>query len=108
MPGKGSDGVLPLWPFAAPSRPATQSSCYTEFVLKNVTITVNEQAVRWARKKAAEENISLSKLVGRMLEDQMRRSDDYRKAYQKWKRINPIAGIEAAHRLSRDELHARR
>src|ERR1035437_8212771 len=43
----------------------TRTSCYTEFVLKNVTITVEEDALRWARKQAAEENTSVSKLVGR-------------------------------------------
>jgi hypothetical protein len=46
-------------------------------VLKRITITVSEEAARWARKKAAEENTSVSKLVGRMLEDQMRRTDEY-------------------------------
>src|SRR5271165_6009072 len=50
-----------------------RSSCYTDFVLKNITITVSEEAARWARRKAAEENTSVSKLVGRMLEEQMRR-----------------------------------
>ena len=46
-------------------------------VLKRITITVSEEAARWARREAAEENTSVSKLVGRMLEDQMRRTDEY-------------------------------
>ena len=50
---------------------------YTELVLKRITITVSEEAARWARREAAEENTSVSKLVGRMLEDQMRRTDEY-------------------------------
>lgn len=83
-------------------------SCYTEFVLKNITITVPEEVARWARKKAAEENTSVSRLVGRMLEEQMRRSDGYWKAYRQWKKIRSIPGIDAAHRLSREEAHARR
>lgn len=86
----------------------TRSLCYTEFVLKNMTITVSEEAARWARKKAAEENTSVSKLVGRMLEDQMRQSDEYWAAYEKFKRIKPIPGIDAAHRLTREEANARR
>jgi len=76
-------------------------------VLRNITITVSEEAARWARRKAAEENTSVSKLVGRMLEDQMRLSDDYWRAYKRWKRMGGIEGIDAAGRLSRGEAHAR-
>jgi hypothetical protein len=77
-------------------------------VLKNVTITISEEAALWARKKAAEENTSVSKLVGSMLENQMRMSDGYWRAYRKWKRIGSIKGIDASRRLSREEAHARR
>jgi hypothetical protein len=73
-------------------------------VLKRITITVSEEAARWARKKAAEENTSVSRLAGRMLEDQMRRSDEYWAAYEKWKKIKPIPGL-AAHRLTREEAN---
>ena len=86
----------------------TRSSCYTELVLKRITITVSEEAARWARRKAADENTSVSKLVGRMLEDQMRCTDEYWAAYEKFKRIKPIPGIDAAHRLTREEAHERR
>jgi hypothetical protein len=84
------------------------SSCYTDFVLKNMTITVSEDVARWARKKAAEENTSVSKLVGRMLEDQMRLSDGYWQAYERWRKTGAIKGVDAARRLSREEAHARR
>jgi len=77
-------------------------------VLKNITITVSEEAARWARRKAADENTSVSKLVGRMLEDQMRLTDEYWAAFEKWKKIKPIPGIDAAHRMTRDEAHERR
>jgi hypothetical protein len=77
-------------------------------VLKNMTITVSEEAARWARRKAAEENTSVSKLVGRMLEDQMRQNDEYWAAYEKWKKIKPMPGLDAAHRLTREEANARR
>ena len=86
----------------------TRSSCYTEFVLKNMTITVSEEAARWARRKAAEENTSVSKLVGRMLEDQMRRNDDYWRAYEQWKKLKPIKGFDASRRLTREEANERR
>lgn len=86
---------------------ATRTSCYTKFVLKNVTITVEEDALRWARKEAAEKNTSVSKLVGHMLEDKMRRTDEYWAAYEKMKRIKLIPGL-AANRLSREEANERR
>ena len=84
---------------------AARSSCYTDFVLKNMTITVSEEAARWARMKAAEENSSVSRLVGRMLEDQMRRTDEYGKAHERWKKVKPIPGLNAAKRMSRQELY---
>jgi len=77
-------------------------------VLKNMTITVTEQVAHWARKKAAEENTSVSRLVGRMLENEMRLSDDYWRAYKRWRKIGSIQGIDAAGRMSRDQAHARR
>jgi hypothetical protein len=70
-------------------------------VLKNVTITVTEEVANWARKKAAEENTSVSRLVGRMLQ-----SDDYRDAWHRWHRIAPM-DVDAEHRLSRDDAHSR-
>ena len=76
-------------------------------MLKNVTITVEEDALRWARKQAAEKNTSVSKLVGRMLEDKMRQTDEYWVAYEKMKRIEPIPGL-AANRLTREEANERR
>jgi hypothetical protein len=72
-----------------------------------MTITVSEETALWARKQAAEENTSVSKLVGRMLEDEMRRRDEYWQAYEKVKKIKPIKGFDASKRLKRDELYER-
>jgi hypothetical protein len=57
--------------------------------------------------KAAEENTSVSRLVARMIETQMRQSDDYCAAYRRWKEL-PAIDIDAAHRLTREEANARR
>ena len=73
-----------------------------------MTITVTEEAALWARRKAAEENTSVSKLVGRMLEDQMRNTDAYWRAYERVKKIKPIPGFDASKRLTRTELYERR
>ena len=76
-------------------------------MLKNLTITVSEEAARWARLKAAEENVSVSRLVGRILESQMRMSDDYQRARDRWKQIGDIEGIGAGERLRREDSHER-
>lgn len=81
------------------------SSCYTDFVLKNITITVSEEAALWARRKAAEENTSVSKLVGKMLEREMRLKEDYWKAFERLKAIT-IPGA-SKDRLTREESHER-
>jgi len=73
-----------------------------------MTITVSEEAALWARRKAAEENTSVSKLVGQMLENHMRRSDEYWKAFDRWKQIGSVPGVEAGKRLKRDKAHERR
>ena len=78
-------------------------------MLKNVTITLPEEVAHWARRKAAEENTSVSKLVGQMLENQMRMTDEYRKAHQRWRQLaKPVKGVDATQRLSREDSHERR
>ncbi|MBI2690289.1 MAG: CopG family transcriptional regulator [Acidobacteria bacterium] len=77
-------------------------------MLKNVTITLSEEAAHWARKKAADENTSVSRLVGRMIEDQMRLGDAYWQAYERWKKLPASGEKSAKNRLSRSESHERR
>jgi hypothetical protein len=76
-------------------------------VLKNVTITLSEEAALWARKRAAEANTSVSRLVGKMVEAQMRQTDDYQEAYHRWQALKPM-DIDAEHRLTREDANARR
>lgn len=82
-------------------------SCHTVVVLIKVTITLSEEAARWSRQKAAAENTSVSRLVGRMLESKTRLSDEYWRAYERWKKIGSIAGIDAAARPSREDAYER-
>ncbi len=74
-------------------------------MLKNLTITLSEEVANWARKEAAEENTSVARLVGKMLEAQMRQTDDYQEAYHRWQSIKPME-IDAEHRLSREDARA--
>ena len=66
-----------------------------------------EEVASWVRVKAAQENTSVSRLLAKMLEAQMRHSDDYAAAYRRWQESTPM-DIDAANRLTRDEAHARR
>ena len=75
---------------------------------RNITIKISEEAVLWARRKAAEENTSVSRLVGEMIERQMRLSDEYWRAFEHWKSNRPVAEYGAAGRMSREEVHERR
>lgn len=45
--------------------------------MKNVTITLDEHVARWARIKAAEHNMSLSRLVGELLREKMLEEEHY-------------------------------
>lgn len=83
-------------------------SCHTDLVSKNVTVTLSGEVARWLRQKAAAESTSVSRLVSRMLENQMRLGDEYWHAYERWKMIGSIAGIDAGARLSREDAHQRR
>lgn len=86
--------------------------CYTDPVLKNVTITLHPEIARWARHQAAEQDISVSKLVARLLEREMRQTSAYWKAYEEWKKLPDDLGapepIDASKRMTRDEAHERR
>jgi len=77
-------------------------------VARNVTIRISDEAILWARRQAAEKNSSVSRLVGEMLESQMRLSDDYWRAFEHWKSNHPLAAAGAAERLSREDVHERR
>ena len=77
---------------------------------KRITITLDPEVAHWARRKAADENTPVSKLVSRLLEKEMRSSDSYWRAYEEWKRLDRDLGvpIDASKRMTRDEAHERR
>jgi hypothetical protein len=83
-------------------------SCYTDSVPRNITIKLADETALWARRKAAEENTSISRLVSEMIEREMRLSDEYWRAFERWKSRTPTAAKGAAKRMSREEVHERR
>lgn len=85
----------------------TRTAWQTGFVQKRMTNRVSIEAAAWARRKAAAENTSVSRLVGRMLEEQMRRSDSYREAFERFRNCLPWSVSGAATRMSREQTHER-
>jgi hypothetical protein len=54
------------------------------FVMKNVTITLDEEVARWARIMAAEQNTSVSRLVGELLRKKMIAEQNYQIAMKQY------------------------
>lgn len=77
-------------------------------MFRNITIRISDEAAQWVRRKAADENTSVSRLVGGMLERQMVLNDEYWKAYRRWKKLRPAPGVDAALRGGRAEAHESR
>ena len=76
--------------------------------MKNITITLDEQAAAWARVQAAERNVSLSRYVGEMLRARMRQSREYEEAYTAFLAEKPLRlkGPDERY-LTREEVNDR-
>ncbi len=74
--------------------------------MKNVTITVEESALEWARIEAARRNSSVSRLVGEMLADKMRQEDAYAQAMRKATKLESWGASEGPY-FTRDALYDR-
>ena len=76
--------------------------------MKNITITLDEKTVAWARVHAAKHNKSVSRLVGEMLQKHMSESREYNEAMRRWLALKPVKLKERGERYpTRDELHDR-
>ena len=77
-------------------------------VMKNVTITLDEEVARWARIRAAEHNTSVSRLVGEMLREKMIEDKTYQMAMQQFLSQAPrMLKAPGAKYPSREELYGR-
>ena len=74
--------------------------------LRNVTITVDDEVARWARVKAAEENTSVSHLVGDLLRDMMQQPQRFDRARREFQRLG-TAVISDGPYPRREDLHDR-
>jgi hypothetical protein len=76
--------------------------------VKNVTITLDEKTAAWARKHAAEQNTSLSRFIGELLERSMRQSREYEQAMRSFLGRGPARlRKRGAGYPSRDDIHDR-
>lgn len=52
--------------------------------MKNVTITLDEETIRWARIEAAKQGVSLSKLTSELLRERRCQEAEYEAAMQRF------------------------
>ncbi len=76
--------------------------------MKNVTITVEDSVLEWARVEAAKRGSSVSRMVGEMLAEKMRRDDAYERAYREWQADSVRLRSDGLPYPTRDDLYAER
>lgn len=74
--------------------------------MKNVTITMDDKVADWARVEAARRNTSVSRLVGELLAEKMRRDDAYERAMREALEFKSW-GTSDGRYLTRDEMYSR-
>jgi hypothetical protein len=76
--------------------------------MKNITITLDQETANWVRGHAAEQNKSVSRLVGEILQTRMRDRRDYQRAMKRYLAKPPfdLTG-EPEKYPSREELYDR-
>jgi hypothetical protein len=76
--------------------------------MKNVTVTIDEKVVRWARIRAAERDTSLSRLIGELLREKMNQEEDYLEAMEQYLSFHPFPLKKGKSKYpNRKELYAR-
>jgi hypothetical protein len=76
--------------------------------VKNITITLDPETASWVRVKAAEQNTSVSRFVGELLQRQMKERARYQRAMERFLSRPPITLGEPGEPLpTRQELYDR-
>jgi len=76
--------------------------------MKNITITLDDDTASQARVEAARQNVSLSRFVGELLQKQLRESQQYNEAMQRYFNNKFVIHRQPGERLpTREELHDR-
>ena len=74
--------------------------------MKNVTITVEDSVLDWARIEAARRGSSVSRMLGEMLAEKMRHEDAYAQAMRGALRFESWGDSTGSY-LDRDEMYER-
>jgi hypothetical protein len=74
--------------------------------LDNVTLTLEDDVARWARVKAAEENTSVSRLLGGVLRQMTRQRQQFDRGRREFQRLGAAVISDGAY-PRREELHDR-
>jgi hypothetical protein len=74
--------------------------------MKNVTVTMEDRVADWARLEAARRNTSVSRLIGEMLAEKMRRDGAYERAMREALQFRSI-GMSDGRYPTRKETHDR-
>ena len=74
--------------------------------MKNVTITVDDPVLEWARIEAARRGSSVSRMVGELLAEKMRQEDAYAQAMRGALRFDSWGDSTGGY-LDRDEMYER-
>jgi hypothetical protein len=76
--------------------------------MKNITITLDSETANWVRVKAAEQNKSVSRFVGELLQQQMKDRLEYQQAMERFLSKPPYSLGEPGEPLpKREELYDR-
>ena len=76
--------------------------------MKNITITLDDDTASQARVEAARQNVSLSRFVGELLQKELRESQQYNEAMQRYFNNKFVIHRQPGERLpTREELHDR-
>ncbi len=86
----------------------TKTVLHENPVMKNVTITVDEDVARWAKIHAAEHNTSLSRMLGETLREKMEQEKGYEKARRRFFQRKPtVLSEKGVSYPSRSDLYGR-
>lgn len=75
--------------------------------MRKVTITLGEETARWVRVRVAENELSVSRFVGRFLREKMEQEKAYRTAMKNALARRPVRISSDGRYPSREELHDR-
>jgi hypothetical protein len=76
--------------------------------MKNITVTLDDETAKWVRVRAAEQNKSMSRFLGDLLQQHMKDRVAYQRAMEQWLSKPPYLLREPGETLpTRDEIHDR-